>query len=298
MKPATFEYYAPSTVEEVVQLLHQHGEAAKPLAGGQSLVPAMNFRLAQPAILVDLNRIPELAGIEPAVQGGLRIGAMTRQRAAERSALVTSRAPLLAEAIPHVAHPPIRNRGTVGGSLAHADPASELPAVMIALQAEFLVRSLSGNRTIKAADFFVGLFATALEPGELLVGIVLPAAPLNAGFAFMEIARRHGDYALAGVAAGVELDPSGQCSDAAVVLLGVGAGPVKVLEAEAVLRGESPTAKVIAAAAAEVEQTLEPPGDIHASSAYRRALAAVLTRRTLGLAAQRAREALGDGARR
>ncbi|HEX9893308.1 MAG TPA: xanthine dehydrogenase family protein subunit M [Gemmatimonadales bacterium] len=294
MKPAPFDYHAPSTTDEALELLQRYGPEAKPLAGGQSLVPAMNFRLAQPGVLVDLNRITDLAGIHTGDGGSLRIGAMTRQRALERSHLVTTRAPLLAEAMPHVAHPPIRNRGTAGGSLAHADPASELPAVMTALGARFRLRSREGERWIPAADFFFGLFATALEPGELLVEIEIPAPAPRTGFAFMEIARRHGDYALAGIAARLELDPAGRCSDVRMVLFGVGEGPVSVAAAEALVRGESPSEEVFAAAAALVERALDPPGDIHATSAYRRRLAGVLTRRALARAVRRADGLTGE----
>src|SRR5881628_249850 len=202
MKPAAFDYFTPVTVDEAVALLAEHGGEAKPLAGGQSLIPAMNFRLARPAALVDLNRIPELSYVRAEPDGGaLVIGAMTRQRALERSDVVRRAAPLMAEAMPYVAHPQIRNRGTVGGSVAHADPAAELPAVTLALEARFRARSRSGERTIPAAEFFKGLLETALEPDELLVEIAIPHSPARSGYAFAEVARRHGDYALVGVAA-------------------------------------------------------------------------------------------------
>jgi carbon-monoxide dehydrogenase medium subunit len=286
VKPPSFEYHRPASVEEALDLLAQHPDA-KPLAGGQSLVPAMNFRLAQPAVLVDLNRLDTLAGIAPA-DGGLRIGAMTRQRAVERSALVAQRAPLLAEAMPFVAHPQIRNRGTVGGSVAHADPAAELPAVLVALGARFLAKGRAGERWIPAERFFVGLFATALEPGELVVAVELPPPSPRAGWAFEEVARRHGDYALVGVAAAVTVDEAGCCADARIALLSVGEGPALAGAAAAALAGLEPAAGAIRAAADAVDADLDPPSDIHASAAYRRRLARVLTRRALTRAFARA----------
>src|SRR5437868_572740 len=177
MKPAPFEYYSPTTRQEALSLLAEHGGEAKPLAGGQSIVPAMNFRLAQPSILVDLNNISDLFGIE-VVGDGVRIGAMTRQRMVERSPLVKQYAPLIAEAMPYIAHPQIRNRGTFGGSLAHADPAAELPALAVVLGARLHVQNSSSERTISASDFFLGLFTTLLEPDELLVAASIPASPL------------------------------------------------------------------------------------------------------------------------
>jgi aerobic carbon-monoxide dehydrogenase medium subunit len=225
MKPASFDYHRPDTLDEALAILAEAGEDAKPLAGGQSLVPAMNFRLARPAILVDLNRLAPLAHITEDADGGLRIGAMTRQRAAERSAAVASKAPLLHQAMPWIAHPQIRNRGTVGGSLAHADPAAELPAVMAALDARFVLQSRSGGRTVSAQSFFKGLLTTDIAAGELLTEVQIPPMPAGAGTAFLELARRHGDFALVGVAVLVVLDRSGVCAAARIVLLSVGDGP-------------------------------------------------------------------------
>ncbi|HKP30190.1 MAG TPA: xanthine dehydrogenase family protein subunit M [Gemmatimonadales bacterium] len=286
MKPARFEYFAPESRAEALELLAQH-EEAKPLAGGQSLVPAMNFRLARPAVLVDLNRIADLAGIT--VDEGLRIGAMTRQVALERSADVAHLAPLVAEAMPHVAHAPIRNRGTVGGNLAHADPASELPAVMVALGARFRLQSSAGERWVPAEKFFLGLFATLLQPGELLVEIAIPAPAAPSGHAFTEVSRRHGDYALAGAAAAVRLNQHGECVDARVVLFGVADGPWLAVRANDLLLREKPDADRIAAAAESVRADVDPPSDIHASGSYRRHLAGVLTRRVLERAFSRVR---------
>ncbi|HET9275625.1 MAG TPA: xanthine dehydrogenase family protein subunit M [Gemmatimonadales bacterium] len=288
MKPAPFRYLAPRDLDEALGLLEEHGPEAKPLAGGQSLVPAMNFRLAVPAVLVDLNRIDALAGIGDARDGGLRIGAMTRQSLLERDPRVAERAPLLRETMPHVAHPPIRNRGTVGGSLAHADPAAELPAVMVALGATLRCRSRRGERRVAADAFFLGPFATALEPGELLTGIDLPPPAPRTGWAFEEVARRHGDFALAGAAAAVELDALGACRSARVVLFGVGEGPVVSAAAGAQLAGARPDARTIGGVARAAAAELDPAGDIHATSAYRKHLAEVLVRRTVSRAAARA----------
>jgi carbon-monoxide dehydrogenase medium subunit len=298
VKPPPFEYLRPASLEEALDLLARHGGDAKPLAGGQSLVPAMNFRLSQPAVLVDLNALAGLDGIEPAAEGeGLRIGAMARQRAVERSALVAARAPLLAETMPFIAHPQIRNRGTVGGSLAHADPAAELPAVTVAAGARFQLRSAAGERWVPADRFFTGLFATALEPGELVTAIEVPAPAPRAGWAFEEMSRRHGDYALVGVACLVTLDARGRCAAASITLLSVGEGPAPAPRAAAQLVGAEPAAEAVRAAADAVDAEIDPPSDIHASAAFRRRLAQVLTRRALTRAAARAAEAAGQGGR-
>ncbi|HZE74314.1 MAG TPA: xanthine dehydrogenase family protein subunit M, partial [Gemmatimonadales bacterium] len=240
MKPAPFDYHRPDTADEALAILADLGGDAKPLAGGQSLVPAMNFRLARPAVLVDLNRIAPLAYIEESPDGGLLIGAMTRQRAAERSGRVARKAPLLFEALPWIAHPQIRNRGTMGGSLAHADPAAELPAVMVALDARFLLRSRTASRTVPAQDFYTGILTTVLGPDELLTEIRIPPRPARAGSAFIELARRHGDFALVGVAVDLALDQRGACASARIALLSVGDGPVLAAKAMAVLVGGIP----------------------------------------------------------
>jgi len=288
MKPPAFEYHRPASAEEALALLAEH-PGAKPLAGGQSLIPAMNFRLAAPAMLIDLNAIPGLAGITPLSGGGLRIGAMTRHRALETGSAVAGLAPLLAETMPFIAHPQIRNRGTLGGSLAHADPAAELPAVMVALGATLVLTSRAGERRLPAAEFFTGLFATALAPGELLTAIELPVTPARSGSSFIEMARRHGDYALVGVAVSVSLGADGTCSHASVALFSVGEGPVVSPGAAAVLQGAEPGPEAIRAAAAAIDRDIDPPSDIHASAAYRRNLAQVLTGRALARAFERAR---------
>jgi carbon-monoxide dehydrogenase medium subunit len=288
MKPAPFDYFRPATMEEALALLDEHGGDAKPLAGGQSLIPAMNFRLARPAVLVDLNRIAELAYVR-AAPGGVAIGAMTRQRAVERNDDVARAAPLLAEAMPSIAHPQIRNRGTMGGSIAHADPSAELPAVMLALDAQFRAQSATGERSIAAGEFFKGMLETALAPGELLVEIAVPPLPASSGTAFLEMARRHGDYALVGVAVVVTLDPRGRCIEAKLSLLSVGDGPVLATEAGKILAGQSPSEELMRAAGdAAATRDVDPPSDIHASAAYRRQLVAVLTRRALARAFERA----------
>lgn len=289
MKPAPFQYYAPSTVEEVLSLLSQHGYDAKVLAGGQSLVPTMNFRLAQPAVIIDLNRIPELSFVKPEDAGGLHMGAMARQREAEHNPLFAERAPLVYETMPHIAHPQIRNRGTFGGSIAHADPAAELPAVMSALGARFKVRKVSGERWVPVDEFFSGMFTTALAPEELLTEIIIPPLPSRSGWAFREIARRHGDYALVGVAVVVTMDDNNCCRQARIVFLSVGDGPVEAREAAKVLVGETPseeTIRVAAETAAGVD--IDPGNDIHASATYRRHLAKVLTVQALMQAFERA----------
>lgn len=287
MKPAPFEYFRPGSVDEALSLLTEHGWEAKLLAGGQSLVPAMNFRLAAPGVLIDLNRIPGLDAIREA-EGGLRIGTMVRQHAAERSADVRRLAPLLAEALPFVAHPQIRNRGTVGGSIAHADPAAELPAVMLALGARLHVAGPNGTRSLAADEFFTGLFATALEHDEMLVEIEIPGAAPRSGCAFLEVSRRHGDFGLAGLAVAVSLDDGGCCADARIALLGVGEGPVLAAAAADALRGQSPGADAFAAAADAARAEVDPPMDIHASSDYRRHLVGVLVSRALPVAFERA----------
>ena len=293
MKPAPFEYFCPRTVEEALTLLAEHGGDAKPLAGGQSLIPAMNFRLATPAVLIDLNAIAELSFIDANPEadsvgkastagGHLRIGAMTRHRELEHSKVIAQRAPLVARTMPFVAHAAIRTRGTIGGSLAHADPAAELPAVMLAVNATFTLTSRHGTREVTADDFFVGLFTTAAEGGDLLTSVSIPAPPPRAGYAFREVSRRHGDFALAGVAAMVSMDENGLCHSARIALLSVGDRPVLARRAADTLVGQAPhLAAIRAAANAAANDDIDPPGDLHASSRYRRQLVKVLTQRAL-----------------
>lgn len=272
-------------------MLAEHAGEAKVLAGGQSLVPSMNFRLAAPSILVDLNRIDDLAGIEAADNGDLRIGAMTRQRSLERSPLVAERAPLISEAMPHIAHSQIRNRGTFGGSLAHADPAAELPALAVALDARIKAQKWEGEvveRWIAASEFFLGVFTTALDFDEMLAQVEIPALPANTGTAFEEFARRHGDYALAGACAVVTLADDGTVASSRLALFSVGDAPVLIGSASQALQGNPPTPEAIEAAAEAIMDDIDPQGDIHATAAYRRHLAKVLARRVLDRATKRA----------
>ena len=290
MKPSPFKYYAPTTVEEALARLAEYGYDAKVLAGGQSLIPMLNFRLAQPSVLVDLNNVSELFYIRPDENGGLLLGAMTRQSQVEHDTLVAERAPLVHEVIPQIAYPSIRNRGTFGGSLAHADPSAELVAVNMALNGRFRLRSQAGERWVPADEFFVGLFTTVLEPDELLVEVALPAMPPRSGGAFLQITRRHHDFCIAGVAVLVTLDGKGQCEQARLVFLSAGDGPVDARQAAEMLRGQTPTPEAIRAAAEKAaDDEIDPGSDIHASAEYRRHLAQVLARRTLTQAFERAR---------
>lgn len=290
MKPAPFEYHAPETLEQALGLLYEYGDEAKLLAGGQSLVPAMNFRVVQPGALIDLNRVRELGFIRE--QGAaLRIGAMTRERQLEFDPLVAKQTPLLAEAVPFIAHPQIRNRGTLGGSIVNADPAAELPVLMLALGARLKARNVSGERWIDAQDFFAGMFTTALAPHEILVEIELPYSPPRTGWSFMEVAPRAGDYASMGVAALVTLDEHDRCTQAKLVYLNAGDGPVDAQEAAALLAGETLNEQVIASAAELASRKeVTPFGNIHASIEYQRHLANVLTRKALKQAVKRAEE--------
>jgi carbon-monoxide dehydrogenase medium subunit len=288
MKPPAFDYAAPATVGEAVSLLEQHEGEAKVLAGGQSLMPLLNMRLARPGLLVDLGRVTGLGYVRE-IDGGLAIGAMTTQRAVEHSPLVASRNPVLHAAMRFIAHPQIRNRGTIGGSLAHADPAAECPAIALAMDAELRVTGPAGERRIPAADFFVTYLTTALAPAEVLTEVRFPALPDGSGWSFMEVARRHGDFALAGAVATLALDRGGRCAAARLVLFGVGSTPLRARAAEDVLRGEKPSSALIDEAAARAAASLEEPlSDVHASGEYRRHLAGVLARRSLAEAAGRA----------
>jgi aerobic carbon-monoxide dehydrogenase medium subunit len=280
VKPPAFAYEAPESLEEALALRAEHAGDSAVLAGGQSLMPLLNLRMAFPGTVIDVGRVSELSGIRE-WDGGVAIGATTRQRAAEHSDLIAQRAPLVSRALPNVGHTAIRNRGTVGGSIAHADPAAELPAVALALDAELVARSSSGERTIPASEFFAGYLTTTLEPHELLVEIRLPALAAGHGTAFVELARRHGDFALVGVGAAVALEPSGAIADARLVFIGVGGTPVRAREAEALLRGAMPTDEVYAEVAERAKDELDPGSDSHASASYRRRVAGVLARRAL-----------------
>ncbi|MFZ5823676.1 MAG: FAD binding domain-containing protein [Bacillota bacterium] len=292
MKPPPFTYHDPTTIAEVLALLQQHGDEAKLLAGGQSLVPVLNMRLARPAVLIDLNRVTELAYIQES-DGFLAIGAMTRHAEVERSELAARLQPLLVEAMAHIGHSQIRNRGTIGGSIAHADPSAELPAVLVALEGSVRAVGPAGEREIPAEELFLMYFMTALQPDELLTEVRVPLMPPRTGYAFEELARRHGDFALAGVACTLTLDEAGVVADCRLGLTGVGLTPVRAREAEDLLKGQAPSAERFAAAAEAVRGAIMPEGDVHATAEYRRHLAGVLTERALARALQRAAEVGG-----
>ena len=290
MKPAPFEYYAPDSIEQATELFSRYGGEAKILAGGQSLVPAMNFRVVQPSVLIDLNRVAALSYIRE--EGNvIRIGSMARERHLEFDPSIAKRTPLLHEAVPFIAHPQIRNRGTIGGSIVHADPAAELPVLMTALNARLKAKNVSGERWVDAKDFFAGMFATALEADEILVEIELPFMPAHTGWSFMEVAPRAGDYAMMGVAALVTLDESGRCTGAKLVYLNAGEGPIDAKGAAKLLEGENLNDKLMEESAVMAsEKEINPFGNMHASADFQRHLAKVLTQKTLKLAAQRAGE--------
>ncbi len=291
MKPAPFDYYAATTVEQALAHLAEHGDEAKVLAGGQSLVPMMNFRLVQPSVLVDLNPIPDLAYIRPDEDGGVRIGALTRHYQVEMDPLVAARMPLLHEAVPKIGYPQIRRRGTFGGSICHADPSAELVTVSVAMSGRFRLRSPKGERWVPAQDFFIGLFTTVLQPDELLVEVALPALPARSGTSMMEVARRSHDFALVGVAAVVSLDGKGLCRQARLVFLSAGDRPMEAHHAAKMLAGQALTPEAIRAAAeTAASEDIDPSSDIHATAEFRRHLAKVLAQRALDQAHRRAAE--------
>jgi aerobic carbon-monoxide dehydrogenase medium subunit len=286
MKPARFQYYDPETVDEVLRLLAEHGEEAKILAGGQSLVPLMNFRLARPSHLIDINRVDALAYLKPE-DGVLRIGALTRQRAVEKSELVRRRNPLIVEASAHIGHPAIRNRGSVGGSLANADPAAEWPALALAMDATMIVRSAHSERAVPAAEFFMTYLTTCMAPDEMLAEVRIPGLPPGSGWSFLELSRRHGDFALVGVAIWLTANAGGVCTGGAIALTGVGAAPVRARRAEQRLLGGRLGEPLFQQVATAVSEELEPDSDLHASAEYRRRVGGVLTRRALAIAQTR-----------
>ncbi len=280
MKPAPFAYVRPESLEDAVGVLVERGEDARILAGGQSLVATLNMRLSAPEILVDIGRVPGLAGIEEAGTG-LRIGAMTRHAELEASELVASRAPLIAGAMPHIAHPAVRNRGTVGGSIAFADPAAELPACAVALGARMAIAGKDGARTVEADAFFQGLYETALGPGEVLTAIEVPGIEAGWKSGFMELSRRHGDYAMIGLAAHVEV-ADGRFGRGRLVFFGAGERPVSAARSASLLEGESWSDALGARIADALKEELDPFEDLNADAAMRRHLAGVLARRVLG----------------
>ena len=279
MKPAKFDYHAPTSLDDAVALLQRYGGDAKILAGGQSLMPLLNFRLSRPAALVDLNRIASLAYIREE-NGQVRLGAMTRQRTIEFSPVVARRLPLLSEATKWVGHLPIRTRGTIGGSIAHADPSAEYPAVLTALEGEVVARGPKGERVVKAKDLFLTYLTTSLESDEVISEIRLPVIPVGAGFALEEFARRHGDFAIVAIAAMVVPDAT-RCKQARLATAGAGPVPVRLRAAEEILERDGVTDAAIDAAARRAAELVSPDSDIHASADYRRHLTMVLTRRAL-----------------
>jgi CO/xanthine dehydrogenase FAD-binding subunit len=288
MKLPPVEYEAPTTVDEATDLLAEYGDEASVLAGGQSLIPLLALRLARPEVLIDVNGIAGLSGVS-AEDGRVAIGATTREYVAEESEIVADAVPLLAAALPFIGHEAIRSRGTIGGSLAHADPAAELPAVARALDAEFVVRGQSGVRVIPAAQWFEGYLTTSRSPDELLVEVRFPAARRGTGTSFEEVARRHGDFAMVGLAASLVM--SGEViSEARLAFAGVADVPVRAAAAEDLLVGERPSAELFDEAARRATEDLDPPADLHGSSDYRKTVAAAVVRRGLRAAADNARE--------
>jgi CO/xanthine dehydrogenase FAD-binding subunit len=290
MKLPRFDYVAPRTFEEAVTLKAEHGDGALLLAGGQSLIPLLALRFASPSVLVDLDRVDELAYLRQD-EGWVHVGAMARQSAVEESAGLLERLPILADALPLIGHRTIRNRGTVGGSIAHADPAAEWPALALALGATMEVTGPEGTRTLEAVEFFRGPMTNALEPDEVLREVRFRLPEPGTGSGFVEYARRYGDFALAGTATMIGIGHDGLVSTARIVLLGVGGTPVRVEEAERQLEGRALDDASIGAAAATCRETAQPPSDIHGSSEYRHHLVGVLVGRALRLAGARARVA-------
>jgi carbon-monoxide dehydrogenase medium subunit len=289
LKPAAFDYLAPRTLDEALAQLAEHGAEARPLAGGQSLVRLMNQRAATPSVIVDLNRLPELDHVA-SDNGTVRIGALARQRGVETSEVVRSRVPLLAEAGAQVAHLAVRERGTVVGSVAFADPSAELPAALLALDGQVVAQSVGGERVLDADAFFTGPFTTVLGPDELAVELRIPAQS-RGGSAFVEMARRHGDLPVCGVATVVRLDSDGRIGSARIALCGVDRRPVRATEAEEALAGQQPTDELLREASAIASWNVDPAGDCHGSAEFRRHLAGVLTRRALTTSIRRAVDA-------
>jgi carbon-monoxide dehydrogenase medium subunit len=289
LKPAHFEYAAPHTLGEAVSLLQQHADAdVKVLAGGQSLVPLLNMRMARPELLVDLGKLEGLDYIRED-DGTLALGAMTTKRSVEFSPVVLSTQPMLHAATMVLAHPQIRNRGTVGGSMAHADPAAEYPAVALVLGAQIEAQGPNGKRTIDASDFFITYFTTALEEGEILTELRIPAMAPGTGWSFQEFARRHGDFAMAGVGVTLELDASGRCANTKIVPFALGPTPFRATAVEEAINGEEPSPDLFASACKKIADGIEDPSsDVHASVEYRRNLATVLGARALAEAVERA----------
>jgi carbon-monoxide dehydrogenase medium subunit len=294
VKPPRFAYHAPATVDETLELLAEYGDQSKVLAGGQSLIPVLSFRLSAPEHLIDINRLPGLDEFSRLPAGGWRIPALVRQRQAERSAALSESAPLLTEALPQVAHPQIRNRGTICGSLAHADSSAEMPAVMLALNARMTIASASGTRVVGADDFFVFHMTTAVSADELLLAVEFDDAAPRTYTSFLEFAPRKGDFCLAGVAATVTFGTDGTVTGCRVVAVGVAATPLRLHPVEDLIIGSALDAGTLTAAQRATHDAVSPSGDVHADAAYRRQLVSVLVRRALS--AVNAKKESNDGA--
>jgi aerobic carbon-monoxide dehydrogenase medium subunit len=291
MKPPRFEYFCPDSLGEAVSLLERYAGEGRVLAGGQSLMPLLNMRLARPAALVDINRVAGLGAVRP-WDGGVSIGATVRQRALQREPLIADRLPIVLEIAPHIGHQQIRSRGTICGSIAHADPAAELPALALAMGAEMVASGPRGVRTIAAADFYRGYLTTSLQTAEILTEVRIPAPPSGMAWSFIEVSRRHGDFALVGIVAGLSLDRArGTVLDARLVHFGVGPIPKRASEAERILLGAPPGEDAFRAAGEATSHDLDPDTDVHATADYRRAVAGALTRRALQQAWARLRSA-------
>jgi len=293
MIPSTFDYVAPSSLDDAVTLLREHGGEAKVLSGGQSLIPMLKLRLAAPTVLVDINRIPGLDYVEER-DGALRIGALARESALERSAVVRDRYPLLYDTARVIADPIVRNSATICGNVAHGDPGNDHPATMMALDASFVLRGATGTRTVAARDFFVGLFTTVLEPDEIVTEIVVPIATARTGGAYFKLERKVGDFATAAVAAQVTVDASGSVQRAGIALTNVGPTPIRAEAAEAFLLNKPLDRGTIEQAAALAASSADPVADRRGSEAYKRDLIRVLATRALALAGRRARGEIGN----
>lgn len=292
MKPPPFSYTRPESIDEALETLHQVGDEGKILAGGQSLIPLLAFRMARPTHLTDITRIPDLDQVEIGDDGAMSIGALATHRSLETNQELKARCPAIADAVSQIGHVAIRNRGTVGGSMAHADPAAEWPALALLFDAQFHVRSTSGSRTVSAGDMFVSYMTTALAPDELLIEVKMRLPPTRAGTAFVEVSRRHGDFGLAGAGSALVIE-DGVISEARISLMAAGLTAVRADEAEQTLIGEEPTDELFERAADHIESAIDPLEDVHGPADYKRQLAKVVTRRALSSARARSKGVTG-----
>ena len=291
MKPVSFDYYAPSSVEQALDTLAELGYDGKVLAGGQSLIPAMNFRMARPSALVDLNNVSDLSYIKPTAEGGLAIGTMTRVSTVEHSEEVAKRFPLLIEVIKYIAHPQIRRRGTFGGAIAHADPAGQLPSISMVMNMQALIKGKGEDRWVDAPDLIIGPFMTVIEPHEMLAELVIKPLPPRTGSKSVQVSRQSGGYAQSAVASIVTLDEEDRCKDVNMVLMSVAEVPILSQKAAEILVGNKPTKEAIEAVAeAAVQDEIDPATDLHASADYRRSITRVLVVRSLTEAFERAQK--------